>query len=1463
RAGVLITTLLLAAAGVLLVLWTVARANRHVRADMLLQARVVAQAVNLDDIQALAGSAADLARPEYQRLKEQLASIHVALPKYRFLSLLGRKADGPIFFFLDSELEQSKDCSPPGQAYSEASAACQRVFDTRSAVVDGPTADHWGVWITGLVPLTDLRTGKVLAVLGVAVDARTWRWQVATQAVLPVGLGLVLGLGVVIVWTTVRRRHTPRNLAVALGVLTGGLLVTGAASLYSKADAERDAQQEFDLASNEIRLNILTRLRACAQTLLSGAALFDASDSIEREEWQRFVQGLEIAEQLPGIQGIGFAQWIPRAQLAEHVAEIRRQGFPDYHVRPAGDREAYSSIIYLEPFTNRNLRAFGYDMFSEPVRRAAMERARDEHHPALSGKVVLVQENGEDVQAGALMYVPAYRHGLPIETVAQRRAAIAGWVYSPYRMADLLRGSLRGWEVRLADRQIDLQIYDGGAVTEAAWLYSSQGAEDQALSSKDQVPRLMTIDFAGHLWTLRFTQFGGLAATANYDMVWFFLLGGLIVSLLLFALVLSLLDTRANAEDIAGRLTRELRANETLKHSIMNSLTAELVVLDRHGVIIEVNEAWQRFTLENSPVPGQSGPRIGVGSNYLMFSPTGNELTPDEASARDIELGIQAVLDGQLPKFTAEYTCHSPTQSRWFSLTGSPLRVEAGGAVITHVDITKRKLAEAAVQEVHKNLQAIFAAAPVGMLLINDASVIADSNLVIARMLGRDASQINGQRCGGGLSCPHHLEDERGCGFSASCSGCALGREIRQALQSETPTRGVELEHGFLINGQEQPHWLRLNAEPLSLGGRKHIIVALDDITAQKRTNLALHQLSQVVEQTSAAVVITDKAGNIEYANAAFVATGGYTVAEVLGKNPRILKSGLTPAATYVAMWQQLTAGLVWRGEWQNRAKDGTLYWEYAVISPVRNADGKATHYVAIKENITVRKQNEAALAEIVDRLALTSQRLLMATEAGGVGLWDYDVVHNRIVWDDQMYRLYGITADQFGSAYESWRAGLHPDDAARGNDEIQRALRGEAAFDTEFRVVWPDGSIHHLRARAIVECDAGGQPVRMLGTNWDITDAKQAEAQLRQGRQRFSLLLQAASQGIYGVDLQGNCTFLNPAALRLFGYEQESEVLGQHIHSLVHHTRPDGTPYPANECHMYRALVDPTEIHIDNECFWRRDGHSFPVEYWSRQIVDGDQVLGAVATFNDITERQEKDAVLLATLAELEAANTKASTQMLRAELANAAKSEFLANMSHEIRTPLNGVLGMNTLLLRSQLTAEQRQHAEIMCTSGNSLLVLINDVLDFSKIEAGQLNLEILPFNLHDLLEDFTVSMAVRAHAKGLAFGCVVAPEVPAQFLGDPGRLRQILTNLSGNAIKFTAQGEVAIRVRVVSETPEAMQLRFAVCDTGIGIAADQQLKLFRKFSQVDASVTRVYGGTGLGLAICKQLAELMGGE
>ena len=385
-----------------------------------------------------------------------------------------------------------------------------------------------------------------------------------------------------------------RNWPIIWIVLVVGLIITITATLYMKSSVEMIVNAEFTSNCNEIKNNIINRLDDHARILLSGAALFNASETVTRDEWRVFNKAQKVEKQLPGIQGIGFSLLISPAELSRHIQKIRREGFPQYKLRPDGVREIYSSIIYLEPFSGRNLRAFGYDMFSEPVRRSAMERARDTDTAALSGKVVLVQEIDKEVQAGTLMYVPVYRKSMPIETVEQRRAAIYGWVYSPYRMNDLMQGIIGNRNLN-KEKQLHLQVFDGAQPSIQSLLYESQPMGDQKLRPDARFTRQIPVDFNGQRWTLRFTQTGGGFATVSYISVWLTLASGIIISLLLFSLIRTLLNTRAEAQRIAMNITELLRESEEKYRIIFNNEIYAICIFDLENLtLLDANDAYSR-----------------------------------------------------------------------------------------------------------------------------------------------------------------------------------------------------------------------------------------------------------------------------------------------------------------------------------------------------------------------------------------------------------------------------------------------------------------------------------------------------------------------------------------------------------------------------------------------------------------------------------------------------------------------------------------------------------------------------------------------------------------------------------------------------------------------------------------------------------------------------------------------------
>ncbi len=491
-----------------------------------------------------------------------------------------------------------------------------------------------------------------------------------------------------------------------------------------------------------------------------------------------------------------------------------------------------------------------------------------------------------------------------------------------------------------------------------------------------------------------------------------------------------------------------------------------------------------------------------------------------------------------------------------------------------------------------------------------------------------------------------------------------------------------------------------------------------------------------------------------------------------------------------------------------------------------------------------------------------------------------------------------------------------------------------------------------------------------------EVAERRRAEEAQRESEQRTRLLLDSTAEAICGVDMNGKCTFCNPAALRLLGYQQPSDLIGKNMHALTHHTRPDGTPYPPEECRIYQTFREGQGYHADDEVLWRADGTSFLVEFgcYPIRLRRAGEVVGSVVTFVDITERKRAEKVLeerttylnalienspvaivvadaqhratmcnkaferlflyrqseilgleldrvvsggdiLAeardfTQREMAGETVHAATRRCRkdgtlvdvemygvpllvrgeligvfglyqditarkqaeaelqkakeaAEAASRAKSEFLANMSHEIRTPMNGIIGMTELALDTELTPDQREYLAMVRTSADGLLRVINDILDFSKVEAGKLDLEQVDFKLRATLGEMLKALAIRAHNKGLELSYHVPPDIPDSLLGDPGRLRQVIVNLAGNAIKFTERGEVVVRAEVESQSSDTIRLHFVVADTGIGISPEKQEQVFEPFEQADGSTTRRYGGSGLGLAISKRLVEMMGGR
>jgi PAS domain S-box-containing protein len=787
-------------------------------------------------------------------------------------------------------------------------------------------------------------------------------------------------------------------------------------------------------------------------------------------------------------------------------------------------------------------------------------------------------------------------------------------------------------------------------------------------------------------------------------------------------------------------------------------------------------------------------------------------------------------------------------------------------------------------------------------------------------------------------------------------------------------------------NEQGQPLWMR---------GTYH------DIDKQKNAEAALREsearFRAYVDQAADALFVQDYSGRFLDVNPQACASLGYNREELLQMSffdveaefdlvkERESSPPITPATPRTLAGRQ-------------RRKDGSTFPVEARVSCI-DLEGQR-HYLCLVRDITDRKQAEL-------ELLCLNERLELAKQAAGQGIWDWNVLTGELSWSPEIYSMFGIDAEAQAPSLAAWEASLHPEDREFAVEKVRQSLRDGTLFDIEYRVVHPDGKVRWLGGIGRAFYDDTGQAIRMTGINMDVTErremlhktqqwnaelertveirtaelnaarteAERALAQTALSEARFRAMFEQAPLGVALVDSQtGRIYEVNPRFAEIAGRTREELVTTDWM-SITH---PEDIEPDLNNMarlnageipgfQMNKRLVRPDDSIVwinltiapvtvragqgpgrlsmieditfrkkaeeqlndtlqrlqlsntagsigswtlnlrnnslewdDRLCEWfgipLADRHSeLFFEFW-RCCVHPDDLATAEAALSDsirsgagaevkfrVNKLGDRMRYIDATwVVERDASGTPArllginrdmtaqhdiEEELLAAkqaaDAANEAKSSFLATMSHEIRTPMNGVIGMTGLLLDTDLTPQQRRCAETIRTSGDALLTLINDILDFSKIEAGKLELETLDFDLRTILDEVTEPLALRAHDKGIKLVCVTSPDVPSRLLGDPGRLRQILTNLVGNAVKFTEQGDVSVQASVAADTEANAVIRFVIRDTGIGLTPEQQRNLFQKFTQADTSMTRRFGGTGLGLAISKKLTELMGGE
>ncbi|KAF0109571.1 MAG: multi-sensor hybrid histidine kinase [Chloroflexi bacterium] len=695
------------------------------------------------------------------------------------------------------------------------------------------------------------------------------------------------------------------------------------------------AQERYQDRTDQIVSAITKRMEDYATVLGGGAAFLTASEGVTRDGWRTYIEHLSIKETFPGIQGIGFSKVIQPSELTQYTQQIRAEGFPDYTVWPEGERGVYTSIIFLEPFDARNQRAFGYDMFSEPMRRAAMERARDTDTASISGKVTLVQETEQDVQAGFLMYVPVYMHGIPTNSVEERRAALQGYVYSPFRIKNLIDGTFPE-----PMNEIDFEIFDGVEVSSSTLMYDS----DESGRGLDEESEPMffdykTIDLYGHQWTLYFaTRPSFELASAQFES-WGVLVTGMIISLLAFLFVRGQENTRERALVLAHDMTsvlrkreEELRNSESMWRGLVNANPESVYLTDAAGIVLAANEtSAQRFGRDVQEM---------IGANYFDF------LLPEVAAERKARID-EVIASGKPVRF--EDNCTGRFIDNYihpiFDNDGKLIRLAFLG-----IDITERKQGE----EILKKLSSVVEQAADLVFITDYNGVIEYINPAFERLTGYTKDEAIGQtpRI---LKSGKHTPDE----YKQLWETIQAGNVSQRTMSNRKKNGGLFYEEKTVT-----PLW----NEQRNI---THFVSTGRDITERKRAEVALRESETryriVADNTYTWEFWLNPEEQFIYTSPSCERITGYTADKFIAE-ANLLTQIIHPddLPSYDRHRREVTEPPA-PGEVEFRVlrPDGTWRWIDHVCQPVFDDDGCFMGTRGSNRDITDRKQAEEELCSL------------------------------------------------------------------------------------------------------------------------------------------------------------------------------------------------------------------------------------------------------------------------------------------------------------------------------------------------------------------------------------------------------------------------------------------------------------------------------------------------------------------
>jgi len=1200
----------------------------------------------------------------------------------------------------------------------------------------------------------------------------------------------------------------------ALVVLVGGLLITSI-EISRLAQAQSiEAGRRLDRIAARTAADITARMSAYEQMLRGARGMIVAVgvDNINRRVFRTYGEAQNFTAQFPGLDGVGVIRSVGPADEAAFFAEVQKDGWPK-GLRREPDAPGVNRYLVrmIEP-EQSNADLLGFDFANDAEVRFAAEQSVRSGEATLSGPTTL-SRGGKPGRPSILMLLPVYGSGAEERGVRLADAStIFGWVYASVPI-EAFRRTLDS-----SDGDFSVSLRDVTNPAPHALHSSAVSAPVPAALLESRV----SLALYGRNWEVAIGARPGFFERYNQRGPREVLLTGSALMALLSILVLFYIrHNRSRDVSTPGGLES---AQDDL-HTVLDAVPGMIAYWDKKLINRFANRASENwFGAEPGALRGK----------HLR------KLVGDEQFDRDRGY-IESALHGERQVFEQASTKLDGTGYRYSRTHYVPDLLDGSvrGFYVLVYDISeltdnRLKLA-GALRENEELLRTLDLHSKVSVT--DEKGYITYVNANFCSILGFRRDEVLGR--------PHSM-------IKSGLHSREFWAQMWDTISTGQPWRGEicnRAKDGTL-------NWVDAIIAPfLGKDGRIEKYVSIGtNISAAKSTERKLRDNEAFLERIGTIAGV----GGWEFDLLTREVTWSphtYRIYEVaLTYVPHADGEILfyAPEARQTVRNALLGCeqhGTSWDLELPAVTATGRAIWVRS-IGAAEWANGEPRRLIGALQDITARKATEMQLLKAGERFAL-------AADSAGIGVWDMDVASGTLTCDDWMYRIYGLQRSLQSRDIASWIDALHPEDRDRCQVEIAAAIRGPADFDSEFRIVRPNGDVRYVKASSRAVRSVDGTSSRTTGVLFDVTESRRREMVAR--HETASLLrtiLDAASEiSIIATDQNLTIKVFNAGAERMLGFSS-ADVVGRETLSRIHDPgdletccRTLGAAVDGDGG-VQRIMVNPAMLGISHERIYvGKSGRRITVSLFVTQMKsDEGEVLGYVCVAHDITQQKVDDGELRDAIA--------------KADNANSAKSLFLANMSHEIRSPMNAVIGLSYLMRRTRLSGEQSNLLGKIQSASNSLLAIITNILDLSKIEASELLVDSTVFSLPDLLREVAAMISMQAEAKGIEFRIDASNDLPEALTGDPTRLRQILINLLSNAIRFTDQGGVQFKINRCAAAPGPITLTFAVVDTGIGISPEALDRIFAPFAQADASITRRYGGTGLGLSIVKHLSELLGG-